>query len=147
VNLEVTSSRTFSASRAKVFGAFENPVALAQWWGPDGFTNRIVEFDLTVGGSWRIIMTTEDDAEFDNLSRFVEVVKPERIVYDHLEPIHRFRMTMTYTELAPDRTKLTWHMEFDRPAAHEKLGEFIAGANEQNFDRLAAYLAHNALAR
>jgi uncharacterized protein YndB with AHSA1/START domain len=146
VNLEVTSSRTFPVSRTKVFAAFENPDALVQWWGPDGFTNRVVAFDLTAGGTWRVIMTADNDAEFDNISRFIEVVKPERIVYDHLQPIHHFRMTMTFAELAPDRTKLTWHMEFDRPASHEKLGEFIAGANEQNFDRLAAYLARKPIA-
>ena len=38
-------------------------------------------------------------------------------------------------------TRLTWRMRFDSLAECEKIRTFVAGANEQNFDRLGAQLA------
>ena len=49
-------------------------------------------------------------------------------------------MTMTFEEQA-DQTRLTWHMRFESAAEVTALREFIAKANEENFDRLAAHLA------
>ena len=57
----------------------------------NGFTNTIEEFDLRPGGTWRLVMHGPDWTDYHNVSGFVEVVPAERIVYDHLEPIHRFR--------------------------------------------------------
>ena len=81
-----------------------------------------------------------DGASHENLSEFVEVAAPERVVFQHLDPMHAFRMTMV---LAPRgaETALTWTMRFDDPGEVARLGKFIADANEQNFDRLAAHLA------
>jgi uncharacterized protein YndB with AHSA1/START domain len=77
------------------FGAFSDPSVLAKWWGPKGFTSTIEEFDLRPGGAWRLVMHGPDGTDSHNVSGFVEVVPAERVVYDHLEPVHRFRMTMT----------------------------------------------------
>jgi uncharacterized protein YndB with AHSA1/START domain len=79
-------------------------------------------------------------AAFENVSEFIEVVTPERIVFRHLEPIHRFRMTMTFVPEA-GKTRLTWRMRFESAAELERVEAFIPPANEQNFDRLAAQLA------
>ncbi len=80
-----------------------------------------------------------DGASYDLEKRFVEVVPPERIVLDHLQPMHNFRMTMTYEDTA-GKTTLTWLMRFEAAAGNEKLRSFISTANEENFDRLASYL-------
>ena len=138
--IEIVNTRIFDAPREAVFEAFENPQQLAQWWGPNGFTNTIQEMDLRAGGTWRLTMHGPDGTNYDNLSEFVEVAKPERIVFNHLSPVHRYRMTMTYIEAGPGKTKLTWNMVFERSQENEKLKTFIASANEQNFDRLAACL-------
>ncbi len=50
--------------------------------------------------------------------------------------MHRYWMTMEFTP-APGGTRLTWHMRFESADEQAKLQEFIAAANEQNFDRLA----------
>ncbi len=138
---EIVSTRVFSATPATVFGAFADPKLLAQWWGPQGFRNTITEFDLRPGGAWRLVMHAPDGTDYPNESDFVEVDPPHRIVFIHQRPMHRFTTTMTFAPVASDQTGLTWLMRFDDRSEVEKLGTFIAIANEQNFDRLAAVLA------
>ena len=141
--IEIVSSRVFDAPRETVFAAFENPAHLAHWWGPNGFTNTLRLFDFRPGGAWRYVMHGQDGTNYDNASNFTEVVKPEKIVLEHLQPMHNFQMTMMYAEAGTGRTRLTWRMMFERSAENEKLKDFIADANEQNFDRLGAYLETN----
>jgi uncharacterized protein YndB with AHSA1/START domain len=138
--LEIINTRVFAAPREKVFAAFADPAQLAHWWGPNGFTNTITEFDLQPGGDWRLTMHGPNGADYENESKFVEVVPPERIVFEHLRTMHWYRMTMTYENVGAGQTKLTWRMLFNRTAENEKLKTFITAANEQNFDRLAAWL-------
>ncbi len=138
---EIVTTRIFAAPREEVFAAFADPQRLAQWWGPYGFTNTIHLFDLRPGGSWRLTMHGPDGADYPNQSEFTEVVPPQRIVFQHLGPVHPFRMTMTFTEQGR-ATALTWRMLHETAAEVAQLGEFLAGANEQNFDRLAAHLAN-----
>lgn len=136
---EIVSSRVIGRPRAAVFGAFSDPGVLAEWWGPNGFTSTIEEFDLRSGGAWRLVMHGPDGTDYHNVSGFVEVVPAERVVYDHLGPAHRFRMTMTYADEGGG-TRLTWRMHFDDADEAEKIRQFVAEANEQNFDRLQAVL-------
>lgn len=136
---EIVSTRVFDAPPERVFRAFSDPTRLARWWGPNGFTNTFHEFDLRPGGAWRFVMHGPGGADFENVTEFIEVVAPERIVFRHLEPIHRFHMTMTFAEEA-GQTRLTWRMRFESAAELERVKAFIPGANEQNFDRLAAQL-------
>lgn len=137
---EVVSRRSFAATPAQVFAAFADPVRLALWWGPSGFTNTIGEFELRPGGKWRLTMHGPDGANYDNVSEFVEVAPADRVVFQHLEPGHRFRMTMTFAARGA-RTELTWTMRFDDADEVATIGKFIGAANQQNFDRLAAHLA------
>ena len=137
---EIVSTRVFAAPRERVFRAFSDPQVLARWWGPDGFTSTFQEFDFRPGGAWRFVMHGPDGADYRNASDFIEVVSPERIVLEHLRPMHRFQMTMTFAEEA-GKTRLTWRMVFESVAELERVRAFIPGANEQNFDRLQAQLA------
>jgi len=137
---EIVSTRVFDAPRERVFRAFSDPRVLARWWGPDGFTSTFQEFDFRPGGAWRFVMHGPGGADYRNASDFIEVVSPERIVLEHLRPMHRFRMTMTFADEA-GKTRLTWRMEFESVAELERVRAFIPVANEQNFDRLQAQLA------
>ncbi len=136
---DIVSTRMFDAPRKAVFEAFSDPHQLATWWGPSGFSNTIKEFDLRPSGFWRLTMHSPNGVDFQNVSQFLEIVAPARIVYDHLEPIHRFLMTMTFDDIA-GRTRLTWRMRFESADEAAKLREFVLAANEQNFDRLAEHL-------
>jgi|GEM_PF-127423 len=135
----IVTSRRFSASPASLFALFADPAHLKYWWGPDGFTNTIPVFDFQEGGDFRIVMHGPDGRDHDNHKRFVEIVTDRRIVFDHFQPSHRFRMSIDYV---PDgaHTDMIWRMDF-APSEHESLlRAFIPQANEQNYDRLEVYL-------
>ena len=138
--IDIVNVRLFDATPTQLFEAFSDPEQLAKWWGPAGFTNTIEEFDFRPGGTWRITMHAPNGGDFPNESQIVEFVKPTRIVFDHLRPMHWFRMTMTYQAVG-EQTELTWLMKLEASSESEKLREFIEQANEQNFDRLAAHVA------
>ena len=76
---ELVSTRLLDFRRALVFKAFSDPVALAVWWGPAGFSNTFQEFEFRPGGVWRFVMHGPDGNDFENESVFLEVAAPERI--------------------------------------------------------------------
>lgn len=138
---DIVTTRIFHHSVQIVFQAFSDPEKLARWWGPEGFTNTFSEFDFRPGGSWKFVMTGTDGSEYRNHVRFLEIMEPERIVFEHLEPVHHFRLEMSFSE-EQGSTRLTWSMRFSDPVEGAKLREFIQTANEQNFDKLQAILSH-----
>jgi uncharacterized protein YndB with AHSA1/START domain len=133
---EFVTSRLIDASRERVFRAFSDPVHLAQWWGPTGFSSTFHEFDLRPGGAWRFVMHGPDGRNYRNESVFVEVAPPERIVFEHLSG-HHFLMTITFVAQG-DSTLVGWRQVFDTAAECRRIASFVIPANEQNLDRLAA---------
>ncbi|MFZ2313796.1 MAG: SRPBCC family protein [Methylobacter sp.] len=136
---EIVGSRVFNVPRERLFDAWSDPDQLMQWWGPKGFTNTFHEFDMRPGGNCRFVMHGPDGTDYDNHSVFVEVVKPERIVFDHVSGPH-FQVTATFDEQA-GKTLLTFRMDFKSAAECDKVKSYAVEANEQNFDRLEAQLA------
>lgn len=53
---EIYNSRIVHAPLNTLYNAFANPEHLAKWWGPEGFTNIIHEFDLRPEGKWKLTM-------------------------------------------------------------------------------------------
>lgn len=135
---QIVNSRLIDAYREEVFNAWTDPVLLAQWWGPKGFTNTFETFEPRPGGQWRFVMHGPNGANHPNLSEFVEITPPERIVFNHLS-VPRFRVTATFEELG-SKTKLTFSMAFPVEEEYEKVKPYAAMANEQNFDRLELVL-------
>jgi uncharacterized protein YndB with AHSA1/START domain len=137
--IEITNTRIFPVPRERLFAAFADPEQLPIWWGPEGFTNTLHKFDLRPGGEWKITLHGPNGADYDNEKVFAEVDPPRRVSFRHLGPMHAFLMTMTYDEVEGG-TRLTWLMQFEPDVQTEKLKDFIQNANEQNFDRLQAFL-------
>ena len=139
---ELQTSRLIAAPPGMIHAAFSNPDRLARWWGPAGFTNTFYEFSFHPGGSWRFDMHGPDGTRYPNKSVFEEVT-PERIVLQHLETVHWFRLAIT---LARENggTRLTWRMTFDSAEECEKVRSFVPRCNEENLDRLEAELARMA---
>ena len=135
--IKINTTRVFPVSRERLFEAFSDPAQLALWWGPNGFTNTIEEFDLRAGGAFKLTMHGPRGADYPNESEFLEVVIPEKVVYLHGHP--RYQMEMLFTEEA-EGSRLTWHMDFEGGHGGEKMREFLTNANEENFDRLQAHL-------
>lgn len=139
---DIVSTRTVPYSQNSVYEAWTKPELLAQWWGPKGFTNTFHEFDPRPGGRWKFTMHAPGGGSFDNECVFVEVVPNERIVFDHVEPVHSFRVTATFEEDGGS-TLVTFRMLFDSAEECQRSRPVIEVSNEENFDRLEAVLARH----
>lgn len=137
--LEIVSTRLICATPEQLFEVFSNPTHLTQWWGPDDFTNEFKQFEFHPGGKWRFIMRGPDGATYPQDKEFVEITDPSCIVIRHHQHEHNFDMTITFAQRG-DATEVTWRMVFEPSPQNEMLKSFIPAANEQNFDRLEAYL-------
>jgi len=142
---EIVITRVFDAPRDLVFETFTDPKHVPSWWGPKGSTTTVHEMDLRPGGIWRLTMRGPDGVDHENTMVFIEVAKPERLVYKHepelgSEPVS-FEVTVTF-EKQGDKTHLTARMLFATAAAREHVvSKFnaIEGVN-QTFTRLAEHL-------
>ena len=150
---ELTLTRVFAAPRALVFQAWTDPKHVAQWWGPEGFTNPVCEVDARVGGSLRIVMRAPDGTEYPMIGVFREVVAPERLVFTNTpvdaqgKPLMDGLTTVTFAE-HDGGTKLTVHTRAAglAPQAARMLEGMEAGWG-QTLDRLVAYVAQREAAR
>ena len=145
-NREILITRLINAPRELVFEAFTSPEHVIHWYGPDGFTITNKEMDVKPGGVWRFIMHGPDGTDYPNKIVFIEVVKPERLVYQHsdddgnLEPI-RFHVTVTF-EKQGNKTDLTMRSVFETPEERDRVVKEY-GAIEggiQTLNRLQEYL-------
>jgi uncharacterized protein YndB with AHSA1/START domain len=143
---EIVTTRTFDAPRELVFKMWTDPEHIVQWWGPNGFTTTTYSMDVRPGGVWRFVMHGPDGADYQNKITYLEIVKPERLVYRHggdvdVEPVN-FETTVTFEEQG-GRTKLTMRGVFPSVAARDhvvkKYGA-IEGGN-QTLARLEQHLA------
>lgn len=78
---EIAINRIFDAPRKRVFDAWITPEAIAQWWGPRGFTTTTLSMEVRAGGIWKHIMHGPDGTNYPNEIRYEEVEIPERIIY------------------------------------------------------------------
>jgi uncharacterized protein YndB with AHSA1/START domain len=63
-----------------VFRAWTDPKRMAQWWGPNGFTNPVCELDVRSGGAMRIDMRAPNGVVYPMKGLFEEIDEPERLV-------------------------------------------------------------------
>lgn len=117
--------RTFDAPREVVWAALTDPKHVVHWYGGRGFTNPVCEMDVRPGGQWHHVMRTPEGHEFAMNFIFVEVVAPEKLVWESAERSggpHDNRMTVTL-EAAGEQTRWTLVARFrsfaDRDAARE----------------------------
>lgn len=136
---EILSSRTVAAPPEKVFRAFEEPEHLQNWWGPSGFANTFIEFDLRPGGKWRFVMHGPEGGNYPNECEFINVDKPHLLLWNRLSP-PLFQMRLSFEAVAAGQTRVTFKMTFDSAAACNKLKGFVPEKNEENFDRLETEL-------
>lgn len=137
--LEIT--RLLDAPRDLVWEVWTNPEHIKNWWGPEGFTNTIDKMEVRPGGVWEFTMHGPDGTDYRNVHVYVELVKPERIVLNHVTG-PKFTMTATFTEEG-NKTRIHLHslFESDEQLAHV-IQVFKADVGmKQNVDRLEAYLA------
>lgn len=147
---EIVFTRIFDAPRELVWKAWTDPKHLAQWWGPKGFTNTIQEIDAKPGGIWRFVMHGPDGTDYQNQIVFVEVVKPERLVYRHGSGVAddpgEFQTIVTFAEQG-GKTELTMRLLFKSAEERDRVVRgynAIEGGN-QTLDRLREQLTKMAV--
>lgn len=141
---EMVIEREIPAPRALVFEAWTSPEHLAAWWGPRGFTTTTQSYELRGGGTWKFVMHGPDGVDYPNRIIYREIVRPERIVYDHdagEDDPHGFRVTTLFAE-HDGRTRLTFRLVFATAEAYQKRMNFRAKeGGQQTLDRLVEYVA------
>ena len=136
-------TRVFDAPRELVFKAWTEPAHMAQWFGPRGFTSKVLKHDLRAGGAYRVHMVGPDG---DHWSQGVyrEVVPPERLAMTFGwgdANGNRTRPETTLTLLFEDvggKTRLTMHQTFSKET------DSTRGAREgwtQTLEHLAEFVA------
>src|ERR1700693_798210 len=92
----ITIERTYKASLKDVWDLWTTKEGIESWWGPEGFTTKVLKLDLRPGGALRYTMTATgpDQVEFmKNEGRplttecritYTEVVAQKRLAYPHL---------------------------------------------------------------
>lgn len=146
---ELNLTRILDAPRALVFKAWTDPKHLAQWWGPDGFTNPVCEVDLRPGGTLRIDMHGFG-VTYPLKGTFIEIVEPERLTFtttaldDAGEAFLELLNTVTFTE-RDGKTTLAVNARVVKmgPGAADALEGMDPGWN-QSLDRLVAHVAEMA---
>ena len=108
---ELMLTRVLNAPIELVWEVWTKPEHIAQWWGPDGFTNTISTMDVTPGGEWEFVMHGPDGTDYKNKSIFKEVIKHKKIVYEHVSG-PKFLATIEF-EAQGNRTFIKWHMLFE----------------------------------
>lgn len=142
----IVASRVYDAPRELVFDVWADPEHISEWWGPYGFSTTTSAFDLRPGGEWRFVMHGPDGTDYGNKVVYEEVVRPERLVYNHsgtdgaFDRV-QFRVTVTFEEVGHG-TRLTLRMVFPSAETYAFVSErgAIEGA-EQTLARLADVLA------
>lgn len=141
----ISLTRVYDAPVQAVWDAWTNKDEVAQWWGPRGFTLTTHSHDIRTGGHWHYTMHGPDGTDYENTTRYIDVVPRERLVYDHgghkdCPPL--FRVTALFTE-RDGRTRLDMSMAVATPEAATELRQFIKKAGgEATWDRLAEHLGH-----
>lgn len=140
--LTLQLKRIFPAPRMRVFRALVEPIELARWWGPKGFTSPAIDMDVRVGGSYRIAMQPPEGELFYLTGEFVEVDPPNRLSYtfrwEDPTPDDQETVVMLTLREDGDQTELT--VEQRAFATEERLALHTAGwtdALERLYDLLA----------
>jgi len=128
-------TREIQASVEAVFQALSNPTRLARWWGPDGFTNTIHEFNFTPGGLWDFTMHGPDGASYQNQAVFTEIVPNASVVIRHVSQPH-FTLSISLKSSSVG-TLVTWVQDFEDPSVAANVRHIVEPANEQNLARWA----------
>lgn len=140
---EIQIIRIYDAPVQLVWEAWTDLNHVEKWWGPRGFTLTTKSKDLRPGGKWIYTMHGPDGTDYPNITTYHEVVKYEKLVYDHGGNEERdklFTVTVTFKE-EQGRTVMNMISSLPTPEEARAMKEFIKKANGYStWDRLAEYL-------
>ncbi|HET6750566.1 MAG TPA: SRPBCC domain-containing protein [Actinomycetes bacterium] len=138
---ELTYRRVHQASRELLFDCMTTPEHLAHFWGPAGTSTPVgnITVDLRPGGVFETTMVSDADGSIHTMRAvYVEVRRPERLVWIEPEVEGGMRTTVTFVDLHDGRTEVVTH-QTNVPAAYRS-AEARAGFST-SLDRFDVYVA------
>jgi uncharacterized protein YndB with AHSA1/START domain len=107
---ELEFTRVFDAQRELVFACMIQPAHLTHFWGPDG--TSAPEHRMLVepweGGRFETVMVNDTDgSEYPVRAIYLEVVEPERLVWEEAQS--SMTVTATFIDLGGARTEVRIH--------------------------------------
>ncbi len=137
---QLAHSRLIDAPRDLVWRALTDPEHVNAWWGPNGFRNVEITQDVRVGGEWKFTMIGPDGTAYPNKSTYVELIAPERLVYDcgDFENV-MFRGEITLQAIG-NRTLVTLAVVVADRAFRDGLLGYALEGGQQSLAKLAAHL-------
>jgi uncharacterized protein YndB with AHSA1/START domain len=146
---EIVVSRVFDAPRDRVYQAFADPVHVANWWAPNGFSCTVHAMDVRPGGLWRFVVHGPDGTDHPNRVIYEEVQPAKRLVYRHGTDndlaSDRFHVTITFLDKGP-RTEVILACAWPTEQDFAKVEPFAVEAGNGLLIRLAEYLPRVAAA-
>jgi uncharacterized protein YndB with AHSA1/START domain len=139
-NREMRITGTFKVPIELMWEVWSNPEHIANWWGPNGFTNTIHKMDFQEGGEWKLTMHGPDGTNHPNRSIFREIIPLKKIVFEHFNP--HFIATVLF-ESEGGETEIDWTMLFDTVEMRETIikAHKADEGQKQNIERLERYLS------
>jgi uncharacterized protein YndB with AHSA1/START domain len=122
-----------------VWKAWTDAGQIANWWGPDGFTNTIRKMEVKNGGEWLLTMHGPDGKNYPNKSRFIEIVPLKKIEFQHFNP--NYLATVVFQPKQKE-TFLDWTMVFETVELFEIVVKTFRADEglRQNVEKLDRYL-------
>ncbi|WP_435080791.1 SRPBCC family protein [Clavibacter michiganensis] len=131
----IVITRTFAASRERVFDAWITPADFAAWFGTAAVDVPLdtLRMDVRVGGAWTAVMRLPDGNAIDWAGEYVELDRPARIA-----------MTMTDRPDEPAGEPLTVDLEevaggATRMTMTQRAGEFSDEQREMTIQGWSAF--------
>ena len=138
---ELTFRRVHRASRELLFDCMTTPEHLTHFWGPAGTTTPIdrIVIELRPGGVFETTMVNDTDGStYTMRAVYVEVRRPERLVWIEPDVEGGMRTTITFVALGDGHTEVITH-QTNVPAAY--LNAEARAGFQTSLDRFDAYLA------
>jgi uncharacterized protein YndB with AHSA1/START domain len=139
---ELTYRRVHRASPELLFDCMTRPEHLTHFWGPVGTSTPIgnITVDLRPGGAFETTMVNAaDGSTYTMRAIYVEVRRPERLVWIEPDVEGGMRTTITFVDLHDGRTEVVTQ-QTNVPAAYLS-AEARAGFTT-SLDRFDAYVAN-----
>jgi uncharacterized protein YndB with AHSA1/START domain len=141
---EIVITRLIDAAPEVVFEAWTDPKHVGSWWGPAGFSVTTQSIDVVPDGKWIFIMRGPDGRNYLNKITYLDVSKPNHIVYKHTGEDENgeevFVTTITFVREGP-KTNLTMRAVFPSSGARDNVVQNY-GAIEGGRATLARLAAH-----
>ena len=135
---EMTYRRVHRASPELLFDCMTKPEHLTHFWGPAGTSTPLdgIVVDLRPGGRFETTMIGEGGT-YTMKATYVEVVRPERLVWIEPGVEGGMKTTITFRDLGDGRTEVVTH-QTNVPAAY--LSAEARAGFATSLDRFDAYL-------